>query len=136
MKWTKYWESIYVFSKLLSSSTHFREFFVPSWLVRKHSIITVDDATLRVRNGFTMGWHRNVDTFYLLVCQTYGRVPKHLIHENTYLLIIYKRDNTNFRHIYDDHVITDNLLYTSTRGLKPFAAKHGNMRMGCSWLIR
>ncbi|EZA52010.1 hypothetical protein X777_09300 [Ooceraea biroi] len=52
-----------------------------------------------------MGRHSNVDCFYL--CQTYVGIPKHLIRDNANLLILFKQDGTNLKHVYNDHVNTD-----------------------------
>jgi len=52
-----------------------------------------------------MGRHSHVDCFYL--CQSYARIPKHLIRDNVYLLILFKQDGTNLKHVYNDHVNTD-----------------------------
>ena len=54
---------------------------------------------------FCMGRHRNVDSFYL--CQSYARIPKHLVRDNINLLIIFRQDELNLKHIYRDHVNTD-----------------------------
>ncbi|KAL6256683.1 hypothetical protein P5V15_012802 [Pogonomyrmex californicus] len=48
-----------------------------------------------------MGRHSNVDCFYL--CQTYARIPKHLIRDKANLLILFKQDGTNLKHVYNDH---------------------------------
>ena len=58
-----------------------------------------------MREYFSMGRHANVDCFYL--CQTYARIPKHLIRDNANLLILFKQDGTNLKHVYNDHVNTD-----------------------------
>lgn len=59
-----------------------------------------------IRNYFTMGIHKNVDVFYL--CQTYSRVPKQLIRDNTNLIVFFKQDDMHLRYIvYSDHVNTD-----------------------------
>jgi len=47
----------------------------------------------------------DVDCFYL--CQTYARIPKHLRRNNAKLLILFKQDCTNLKHVYNDHVNTD-----------------------------
>ena len=52
-----------------------------------------------------MGRHKNVDCFYL--CQSYAHVPKHLVRDNVNKLIIFRQDEVNLKHIYDDHVNTD-----------------------------
>ena len=64
---------------------------------RKNSIFIFDDVACdkqdAVREYFSMGHHANVDYFYL--CQTYARIPKHLIRDNTNLLILFKQDCIN-----------------------------------------
>lgn len=52
-----------------------------------------------------MGRHNCVDCFYL--SQTYARISKHLVRDNANFLIIFKQDDKNLRHIYNDHVNTD-----------------------------
>jgi len=52
-----------------------------------------------------MGRHVDVDSFYL--CQTYAKIPKHLIRDNANLLILFKQDGINLKHVYNDHVNTD-----------------------------
>jgi hypothetical protein len=73
------------------------------------SIMIFDDIACEkhdnIRSYFTMGRHKNIDTFYL--GQTYSRVPKQLIRDNCNFLIIFKQDDMNLRHIYSDHVNTD-----------------------------
>ncbi|KAK2578304.1 hypothetical protein KPH14_011926 [Odynerus spinipes] len=52
-----------------------------------------------------MGRHGNIDSFYL--CQTYAKIPKHLIRDNANLPILFKQDATNLWYVYNDHVNTD-----------------------------
>lgn len=63
------------------------------------------DSQSNVRDYFCMGRHNNIDSFYL--CQTYTRIPKHLVRDNSNFLVIFKQDEMNLRHIYNDHVNTD-----------------------------
>lgn len=74
-----------------------------------NSIIVFDDVACEkqdnIRAFFSMGRHENIDCFYL--CQTYARIPKHLVRDNTNLLVLFKQDEMNLRHAYDDHVNTD-----------------------------
>ena len=58
-----------------------------------------------IREYFSMGRHSNVDCFYL--CQSYARIPKHLIRDNANFLMLFKQDGTNLRRVYNDHVNTD-----------------------------
>ena len=85
---------------------------VPPSEALPNSIFIFDDVVCdkqdTIREYFSMGRHSMVDCFYL--CQTYARIPKHLIRDNTNLLILFKQDGTNLRHIYNEHVNTD-MLY-------------------------
>ncbi|KYN03428.1 hypothetical protein ALC62_05728 [Cyphomyrmex costatus] len=74
-----------------------------------NSIFIFDDVACdkqdAIRVYFAMGRHANVDCFYL--CQTYAKIPKHLIRDNANLLILFKQDGTNLIRVYNDHVNTD-----------------------------
>ena len=74
-----------------------------------NSIFIFDDVACdkqdTIRDYFAMGRHVDVDCFYL--CQTYAKIPKHLIRDNANLLILFKQDGTNLKHAYNDHVNTD-----------------------------
>ena len=75
---------------------------------RPNSFFIFDDVACdkqAMREYFSMGHHSNVDCFYL--CQTYAKISKHLIRDDTNLLILFKQDCTNLKHIYNDHVNTD-----------------------------
>lgn len=73
------------------------------------SIIIFDDVACEnqsnMRDYFSMGRHKNIDCFYLN--QTYSKVPKQLIRDNANLIILFKQDDINLRHVYDEHVNTD-----------------------------
>ena len=58
-----------------------------------------------IRKYFAMGRHSGVDTFYL--CQTYSQIPRQLVRDNANLLILFKQDDLNLRHAYNDHVNID-----------------------------
>src|SRR5437588_1952445 len=76
---------------------------------KANSIVIFDDVVCDtqsvIRDYFCFGRHSNIDCFYL--CQTYSAIPKQLIRDNANLLVIFKQDNTNLKHIYDDHVNVD-----------------------------
>lgn len=76
---------------------------------KENSIIIFDDVVCDsqsvIRDYFCFGRHKNIDCFYL--CQTYSSIPKQLIRDNANLIVIFKQDNTNLKHIYDDHVNVD-----------------------------
>lgn len=75
----------------------------------QNSVIIFDDVVcekqINIRNYFTMGRHRDIDCFYL--SQTYSKIPKQLLRDNVNFLIIFKQDEVNLKHIYDEHVSSD-----------------------------
>lgn len=77
--------------------------------VKPYSIMIFDDvvceAQSHMRLYFSMGRHRNVDSFYLL--QTYTAAPKHLVRDNSNFILVFRQDNLNCKHIFDDHVVPD-----------------------------
>jgi hypothetical protein len=82
---------------------------IPTTEALPNSIFIFDDVACdkqdTIKEYFAMGRHSNVDCFYL--CQTYAKIPKHLIRDNANLLILFKQDGTNLKHVYNDHVNTD-----------------------------
>ena len=74
-----------------------------------NSVMIFDDVACEkkdnMRSFFCMGRHKDIDCFYL--CQTYASIPKHLVRDNANLLVLFKQDDTNLRHVYNDHVNTD-----------------------------
>lgn len=76
---------------------------------RKNSVMIFDDVACdkqeQMKAYFSMGRHKGVDTVYLI--QTYTRLPKHLLRDNANLIILFKQDELNLKHVYNDHVNTD-----------------------------
>lgn len=85
---------------------------------KPHSIMIFDDIACErhdnIRAYFAMGRHNNIDIFYL--GQTYSRIPKQIVRDNSNFLILFKLDDMNLRHIYSDHVNTD-MTYESFKKL-------------------
>lgn len=85
---------------------------------KPNSIIIFDDIACEkhdnIRNFFSMGRHSLVDSFYL--GQTYSRIPKQLIRDNANFLILFKQDDMNLKHVYNDHVNTD-MVYSKFRDI-------------------
>ncbi len=52
-----------------------------------------------------MGRHKNLDVFYLT--KYYAKLPKHLLRDNASMIVVFKQDNLNLRHIWEDHVSGD-----------------------------
>lgn len=82
---------------------------IPPEKAKPNSIMIFDDVACEKQNNvrayFCMGRHNDIDSFYL--GQTYTRIPKHLVRDNANLLVIFKQDLVNLKHIYNDHVGCD-----------------------------
>lgn len=74
-----------------------------------YSIFIFDDVACEnhnsIRTYFAMGRHNNVDSIY--IGQTYSKIPKQLIRDNANVLVVFRQDDTNLKHIYCEHVGTD-----------------------------
>lgn len=92
---------------------------LPPTEVKRDSIMIFDDVICgkqnNIRDYFCMGRHNGVDSFYLT--QTYTRVPKHLIRDNANLLIMFKQDDTNLKHIYNDYGISCDMKFDEFRNM-------------------
>lgn len=77
--------------------------------VKPYSIMIFDDIACEpkghMRSYFSMGRHKNVDSFYL--SQTYSQIPKMLIRDNANCLLVFRQDRKNLHHIFTDHVEPD-----------------------------
>lgn len=117
-------ENVYVYSKTLWQSKYkylrellgaipeigYFEFSSSDELIepteaKANSIIIFDDVICEknqdtIRNYYSLGRHRSVDSFYLTT--TYTRVGKHLIRDNCNFLIVFRQDELNLKHIYND----------------------------------
>lgn len=125
-------ENIYVYSKTLNQSKYkylekilkpirglgFYTFTSNDDIIspadaKQNSIIIFDDIICdkqnNVRKYFCMGRHQNIDCFYL--AQTYTSIPKHLIRDNANLIILFKQDETNLKHIYKDYSIGSDMKF-------------------------
>lgn len=76
---------------------------LPNFIFIFHDVACDKQDT--IREYFAMGRHADVDSSYL--CQTYAKIPKHLIRDNANLLILFKQDGTYLKHVYNDRVNTD-----------------------------
>lgn len=97
---------------------------------KNNSVFIFDDIACDsqdiIREYFSMGRHKAIDCFY--ICQTYARIPKHLIRDNTNFLILFKQDDLNLKHAYLDHVNSD-MSYEAFKNMCSFCwqDKHGFM---------
>lgn len=92
---------------------------IPPNEARPNSIFIFDDVICDKQNNMTayfcMGRHQGVDSFYL--AQTYTRIPKHLIRDNANFLILFKQDETNLHHIYNDYSIGCDMKFNDFRDM-------------------
>lgn len=79
-------------------------------LVKQNSIFIFDDVICDkqtpMRDYFSMGRHSGANSIFYLA-QTYSKIPKQLVRDNTNFLIIFKQDDKNLKHIFDDSCSTD-----------------------------
>lgn len=87
---------------------------IPYAEAKPNSILILDDISCdnqdRIREYFSISRHKDICCFYL--CQSYSRVPKAMIRDNTNLLVLFRQDDTNLRHVYDEHVGTGDMTFT------------------------
>lgn len=76
---------------------------------KPNSVFIFDDVACEkqqvIRDYFSIARHNNIDSFYL--CQTYSRIPKQLVRDNANMIILFKQDETNLKHVFSDHVTPD-----------------------------
>ena len=82
----------------------------PSLLdVRDKNLLILDDCFLGKQNKaeayYTRGRQNNCDTLY--ISQSYFRLPRHSIRENSNFIILFRQDAKNLSHIHADHCSTD-----------------------------
>lgn len=97
--------------------------------IKQNSIIIFDDIQTdkqdNIKDYFCMGRHRGVDCFYL--AQTFTRIPKHLLRDNANFLILFKQDEMNLKHIYNDYSVGCDMKFEQFQDLcnKCWAEKYG-----------
>lgn len=83
--------------------------FITPKMVANYSVVIFDDVPSKkcqvIKDYFSFGRHKNVDCFFL--CQTYTAIPKALLRDNSNLLVLFRQDLTNLKHIYDEKIIGD-----------------------------
>lgn len=131
-------ENIYIFSRTLEQNKYqylenilkpiaglgFYKFsasdgIIPPHEAKPNSIFIFDDVACDkqdiIREYFCMGRHRGVDCFYL--SQTFTRVPKHLIRDNANFIVIFKQDDLNLRHIFEDYSVRCDMSFNEFRSM-------------------
>lgn len=90
--------------------------------MKKNSLVVFDDVIndrginkTVVRNIFTLGRHRNLDVVYIV--QSYTKLSKHLIRDNCNFIILFRQDDLNLRHVYNDFGVNADLKFEDFRNL-------------------
>lgn len=77
--------------------------------VPPYSVVIFDDLITQkqgeIQKFFAMGRHREIDLFFL--CQTYAFIKKQLIRDNANMIILFRMDQLNLKHAFNDHVVGD-----------------------------
>lgn len=85
---------------------------------KRNSIFIFDDVICEknqesVRKIFCMGRHYQVDVIYLV--QTFTKLSKHLIRDNCNFLILFKQDDMNLKHAYQDFGVNSDMSFEDFR---------------------
>lgn len=88
--------------------------------IEKNSLIVFDDVIndrginkTVVRNIFTLGRHRSLDVVYIV--QSYTKLSKHLIRDNCNFVMLFRQDDLNLRHVYNDFGVSADMNFNQFR---------------------
>lgn len=88
--------------------------------MKKNSLIVFDDVIndhginkTVVRNIFTLGRHRSLDVVYIV--QSYTKLNKHLIRDNCNFVILFRQDDLNLKHVYNDFGVNADMKFEQFR---------------------
>ena len=80
--------------------------------IEEKNLLILDDCFLGPQNKaeayYTRGRQNNCDTFY--ISQSYFRLPRHTVRENTNFIVLFPQDAKNLHHIHADHCDGDMTL--------------------------
>lgn len=98
------------------------ENIIPVNEMKKNSLVVFDDVIndqlinkTIVRDIFTLGRHRNLDVVYIV--QTYTKLSKHLIRDNCNFVILFRTDDLNLKHVYNDFSVNADMTFEEFRKL-------------------
>jgi hypothetical protein len=78
---------------------------------RRHNLLILDDVMLQKQGTaeafFTRGRHNNIQVLY--ITQSYFRLPRQTIRENSNIFFLFQQDNKNLVHIYQDLAAMDGI---------------------------
>lgn len=126
-------ENIYIYSKTLNQDKYgylrdilepidgvgFHTFSASDQVIapneaKPNSIFIFDDVICdknqeNMKNFYCLGRHFNTDVFYLT--QTFTKFSKHLIRDNCNFLVLFKQDEMNLRHVFNDYSIACDMKF-------------------------
>lgn len=71
--------------------------------------VICDKNQENMKNFYCLGRHYGTDVFYLT--QTFTKVSKHLIRDNCNFLILFRQDEMNLRHVFNDYSIACDMKF-------------------------
>lgn len=77
----------------------------PNSIIIFDDVSSTNEANAKLRAYFSTSRHRNNSTFLLV--QSYSRIPKLLIRDNSNFIILFKQDALNVHHTYQDYLASD-----------------------------
>lgn len=83
-----------------------------------NSVMIFDDVICdknqeNMKQYYCLGRHRNIDCFYLT--QNYTRVNKHLIRDNCNFLVLFRQDDMNLKHVFNDMGVACDMKFDKFR---------------------
>lgn len=76
---------------------------------KENSVFIFDDICNskqdKIKSYYSMGRHKKIDVAFL--CQTYVAINKHLIRDNANIIVIFRSDDVNLRHVFNEHITPD-----------------------------
>ena len=97
---------------------HFEDKILDPQCIPNYSVCIFDDVInlpqASIQEIFSMGRHFKIDCFYL--AQTYSKIKKQLIRDNANLICLFKMDDMNLKHAFNDHASAD-LTYSSFKNM-------------------
>lgn len=90
--------------------------------MKKNSLIVFDDVINEsrinkstVRDIFTLGRHQNLDVVYIV--QSYTKLNKHLIRDNCNFIILFRQDELNLKHVFNDFGVNADMKFNQFKEL-------------------
>lgn len=91
---------------------------IPPSEAKTNSIFVFDDVICEknqenIKNFYCLGRHYQTDVIYLT--QTLAKVSKHLIRDNCNFIVLFKQDEMNLKHVFNDFNIACDMTFSDFR---------------------